>query len=464
MREKKVSAIDCWKAAHDKETGRMNWNTVLRVACWASGHSRYKFDQLLQANERLRPEEIAKIQWEKLQNLVAHAYATVPYYRELFRKEKIMPQDIQTLRDYAALPILTKAIIRGHGPEAFRSTAFPPSSLADTATSGSTGEPLHFFREHEYEEWRMAGSWRAWRWGGWTPGEKMAWVWREYWSSDRKTRFLKQISFWITRRRLYNVFEMSDATMDRWIHDLHAYQPKFMFGFPSALAHVAKHLAIKGTELPGVKTIFTNGEMLQSEQREIIEKVFQCKVHNMYGSAEVHPIAAECRLGALHLSTDLTIAELGDEPGLSGMRKVVLTPLHAFGMTLLRYEIGDLAEAIVTDCPCGLPFPALQGLVGRTADLFPLPDNRVVHGQILIAYLSGLKHIERFQFRQRTANLLTLAIVRTQGFDSQSEHSLQTVMEKMSRELGIPVRLEYVENIPLTAGGKFRYTVCEVTN
>lgn len=442
----------------------MNWKAVIRAACWVSGHSRYEFDQRLQANEQLSPDAIAEMQLHKLQKLVAHAYATVPYYRELFQKEKIMPQDIQSLRDYASLPILTKAIIRERGTEAFRSTDFPLSWLADTTTSGSTGEPLRFFREHEYEEWRMAGSWRAWRWGGWTPGEKMAWLWREYWSPDRKTRFAKQINWWITRRRLYNVFEMSGATMDRWIQDLHAYQPRFLFGFPSALAHMAKHLAANGTELPGVRTIFTNGEMLQSEQREIIEKTFQCKVHNMYGSSEVHPIAAECRLGALHLSTDLTVVELGDDPGLSGMRKVVLTPLHAYGMTLLRYEVGDLAEAIGTDCPCGLPFPVLQGLVGRTADLFPLPGKRVVHGQILIAYLSGLKHIERFQFRQRTTNLLTLVIVKAQGFDSQSEHNLQTVLEKISRELGIPVRLEYVDEIPLTGGGKFRYTVCEINH
>ena len=435
---------------------------MITLACRVSGHSRHAFDRQLQANERLSPEAIHRMQWQKLQALLEHAYATVPYYRDLFEREKITPRDIGSWRDYAALPMLTKALIRERGIEAFRSAAFPRSRLEETTTSGSTGAPLRFLREPEYEEWRMAGSWRGWRWGNWRPGDKIAWVWREYWSPDSRTRLAKRINWWITRRRLYNVLEMSCASMDAWFDDLRRFKPRFVHGYPSALTRLAGHLAEKRVEINGIHAVFTNGEMLHDHQRTLIQHAFQTKVHNVYGSAEVHPIAAECRLGALHLSTDLIVPELENGGQGSDLRQVVLTPLHAYGMPLLRYEVGDLAQTIANNCSCGLPFPVLNGLVGRAADLFPLSHGRVVHGQILLAYMSGLPDIDRFQFRQTSQDRLHLYVVKGPGFGFQSARELDRIGKTMTGELNIPVQIEFVDQIPLTGAGKFRSTVCEV--
>jgi phenylacetate-CoA ligase len=131
-------------------------------------------------------------------------------------------------------------------------------------------------------------------------------------------------------------------------------------------------------------------------------------------------------------------------------------------MPLLRYEVGDLAETIANNCSCGLPFPVLDGLVGRAADLFPLPDGRVVHGQILIAYMSGLPNIERFQFRQTRKDRLNLYVVKSPGFGFQSARELDRIGKRMRTDLNIPLQIEFVDQIPLTGGGKFRSTVCEV--
>jgi phenylacetate-CoA ligase len=439
----------------------MNWNTVMKVACRASGHSRYGFDQQLQANERISAEAIKRMQWEKLKALIEHAYGTVPYYRELFDQEKITPRDVTNLREYAALPVLTKNMLRTRGVEAFRSTRFPGARLRESTTSGSTGEPLRLLREHVYEEWRMTGSWRAWRWGGWTPGDKIMWIWREWWPKDPITRLEKRLNWWITRRMLCDVSEMSDATMQRWVKQLEEYQPNFIHGFPSAIERFARYIDDKRIKVAPIRTVFTNGEMLQTEQREIIQGVFQTRVHNVYGSNEVHPIAAECRLGALHLSTDLIVPELIESPEGGGLKRVILTPLHAYGMPLLRYEVGDLASSSSEICSCGLPFPVLEGLVGRAADLFPLPNGRVVHGQILIAYLSGLSGVERFQFRQRQKDLLNLYIVKAAGFSPQAIDAMQ---KKIEQDLNVRVEVDYVSDIPRTSHGKFRYTVCEVNS
>ena len=49
-----------------------------------------------------------------------------------------------------------------------------------------------------------------------------------------------------------------------------------------------------GKTISGVKGAFTTAEKLYKPQREVIERVFGCKVFDSYGSSEVQNIAAEC--------------------------------------------------------------------------------------------------------------------------------------------------------------------------
>ena len=48
---------------------------------------------------------------EQMHRLVKHAYATVPYYTELFDKNKLKPEDIRTIADLKKIPVLTKQIV-----------------------------------------------------------------------------------------------------------------------------------------------------------------------------------------------------------------------------------------------------------------------------------------------------------------------------------------------------------------
>ena len=44
--------------------------------------------------------------------LVAHAAARVPYYRELFAKERLDPREIRGVDDLPKIPILTREVLR----------------------------------------------------------------------------------------------------------------------------------------------------------------------------------------------------------------------------------------------------------------------------------------------------------------------------------------------------------------
>src|SRR5207253_3158480 len=79
-----------------------------RAAALARELTRRQFDP---------PAVVRARQSAALRRVLRHAAATVPYYRGLFARLRLRPEEIATVDDLAALPLLTKADIRGRGPE-----------------------------------------------------------------------------------------------------------------------------------------------------------------------------------------------------------------------------------------------------------------------------------------------------------------------------------------------------------
>src|SRR5579859_6767690 len=67
-----------------------------------------------ESDQWLSPPELARIQWWRLKLLLEYAYRDVPYYQKQWRALGITPADIQTMDDFSALPLLTKADVRAN--------------------------------------------------------------------------------------------------------------------------------------------------------------------------------------------------------------------------------------------------------------------------------------------------------------------------------------------------------------
>src|SRR5512140_1544518 len=84
---------------------------------------------------------LRKLQLDRLQAIVGHAYQRVALFRERLQGRKIAPADIQSLDDVAKLPFTTKADLRDTYPFGLFA-----SSLKDVvrlhASSGTTGKPI----------------------------------------------------------------------------------------------------------------------------------------------------------------------------------------------------------------------------------------------------------------------------------------------------------------------------------
>src|SRR6185503_7183859 len=123
-----------------------------------------------------KPLDVRAAQWQRLSALLAHAESRVPYYRELFSSLGISSSDITNLKDFAALPVLTKDIVRERQADLLIENV-PLESLSQHHSGGSTGIPLTFYREHAYMDASEAGTFRTWAQSGWRPGEMVAFFW-----------------------------------------------------------------------------------------------------------------------------------------------------------------------------------------------------------------------------------------------------------------------------------------------
>ena len=52
--------------------------------------------------------ELKDLQFEKIKKLLKYAYKHVPYYRSLYGREGIHPNDVKNYQDFEALPFITR--------------------------------------------------------------------------------------------------------------------------------------------------------------------------------------------------------------------------------------------------------------------------------------------------------------------------------------------------------------------
>ena len=412
----------------------------------------------LRAAEALDPQELARLQLERLGELLAHCYENVPYYRSMFEALGARPEDIRSLEDYAGLPTLDRDTLREQA-ESFIATGFDRDTLVYVTTGGSSGEAVQLHMDQQYRDWGWATFLRNVDWTGHRQGERQVWFTRpddEGW--PRRLRLALQ------RHRYVGVRQGTAESVADWAGIVKRYRPRFVYGYPHALAAIADYAIDHGTRFEGVRQVMTASETLHPQQRERIELAFGCRVFDQYGANECYSIASECRHGSMHVNSDINLIEflpLQGQDGGSGPREVVVTPLLARGMPLLRYRLGDEAAPLPGLCPCGLPFPMMRLDIGRLADYMVFSNGRILSTMVPAARALDVPAIARFQFRQNPDDSLDLLIVRADRGAETLDEALVRIEGDLEKEAGfrIKVRPVFVDDIPLTPAGKHRYVI-----
>lgn len=427
---------------------------------WA-GTGRYRLLAQLERAQYDPPAMQAQRQWLAVQKLLTHCYQTVPFYRQRFTQVRLHPNDFRSLADLVWLPILTKADIRAHEAE-LRSEVYAPKDLFAKTTSGSTGVPLRVWVDQASMRFKQACTQRSDEWTGWRRGQRVAKAWGnpEYVRQGFKGRLRNAL---IDRACYLDTLDLTEAKLDAFAAHLARYQPPLLFGHAHSLYLVAQHVEQLGLRVRPAGMIST-AMPLHDFQRQLIERVFGCKVLNRYGCEEASLLACQCSAtGGLHLNADSVYVELEALPNTpADTGKVLVTDLTNYAMPLLRYQVGDVASRQTEPCSCGRTLPLLARVEGREADYVRTPAGNLISGISLTEnFALHIPHIAQLQIVQEQRDLVRFRIVPADDFGPASERKLQGMVRDV---FGPTMRheLELIDAIEQEPSGKYRFCISRV--
>jgi phenylacetate-CoA ligase len=420
----------------------------------------------LERSQRLEPDLLRNMRFGSLLKLLDHAARYVPFYQKRFADAGFDPQMVKGFDDLKKLPILTKQDIQ-ENREALISTCYPRTDLVENRTGGSTGSPLVFYHHQERLDSRQAATLRHNRWAGYKVGCKTAILWGHQRDINLYRSFKARLrNLLIDRQLICDSGSFSDETLSQFTRDFRHFRPEILVAYANSLGMVVDYCIDQKIELPKPRGIITSAEVLTDENRARIERYFDVKVFDRYGSRETSVIASECEAhDGLHINAEnlyLEFIENGHDVKPSAVGEIIVTDLGNWAFPFIRYQIGDMGSPAEGVCRCGKTLPRMQMIAGRTTDFLYAPDGRKVSGAALTIYLAAkVPGVRQAQIIQRERTTLIFNLVVDQSFN---QSSLDLIREKVTHFFGESMQIvpNYVETIPKEPSGKYRFSICEL--
>ncbi|MCL5060542.1 MAG: hypothetical protein M1449_08600, partial [Candidatus Thermoplasmatota archaeon] len=310
-------------------------------------------------------------------------------------------------------------------------------------------------------ELMRAGMMRSYRLSGWRPGQKILNFWGARQDVVPGGVFGAQIGDFIAAEHTIAAYEYTEAQLVEWARLIQSYRPVLLQGYASILAEVAR--VVIDNRIPMPRTligVYSTAEVLNDSQRQRMQQAFGCKVFNQYGSREIPNIACECRLGRMHVFTDMVHLESVPQKNETGSNenRLLLTSLTNRLMPMIRYDIGDSGRLLDGECDCGLPFPLMEMDLCRQNDLIRTRSGKTVHPSWFNRLLYGQTQIRQYQWVQRDFDRLVLNLVASQPLNTETQASLEA---SIRRDVDAQMRLEVnvLDAIPRTVSGKHRFVI-----
>ena len=246
------------------------------------------FFKEFQHNQRLSADELDALNWRLTQGLLQHAYENVRYYRTLFDRIGMKPQDVKIREDYSQVPVLTRQLLMDHFEELL-ADGVAKKDLRLSTTGGSTGTPAKVY--HPKKTCHDALGWRMLSWWNLPPDCDRASTYR---ISGRPHRRLKNLAWWPTHRFLLNASFYTDADIRRFLDKFNRIKPPLLHGYVGALESVAEYILANRIDVHPPTAVWATSAPISPAQEETIRAAFGSEVYDQYGSCEVHYLSAEC--------------------------------------------------------------------------------------------------------------------------------------------------------------------------
>jgi phenylacetate-CoA ligase len=395
----------------------------------------------------------------RLRAVVRRAAADTVYYRELFERIGFDPSLDFGFDEFAQLPMLERENVHTAGKQMI-SSALSADNLVKDSTGGSTGAPTEVWKGPEERGWGQSGSDSFMRQIGLPEGTRTAYFWGHHLDVLKTDSLRERYHIFESNSRWFDCFRLSAEVLEDYHRQFSRWRPACIIAYSSALGSLAEYVQERGYQ-PNYPThcLVTGAEKLLPHHRTAVEQAFGRPVHERYGSRDVGAIGFQLNPTQ---SLDYTVdwSNILVEPATAHSETdIIVTKLHADGMPMLRYRVGDIGK-FPADSRTGSPTFALAEVLGRFTDRIWLRDGRWIDGKQL-PHLMKDYPLREFMCLQRADYSVEIKVVPRQEF---GEDSRKGILETVAANLpGLSISIELVDTIPRTRANKLRPVVTQVT-
>jgi phenylacetate-coenzyme A ligase PaaK-like adenylate-forming protein len=433
-------------------------NLILPLSDLVLGQSVSKHLKFLKKSQWWSREQIDKYQNDKLCQLIQHAYKNVPYYKELFRKIRLKPDDIQTKDDLHKIPITTKNDLKKYQGK-HKALNISQNELLYRGSSGSTGEPFQFYKTKCSESFNHATAIRAWQWMGYKLGDKYVKI-----SMNPRSSIMKRIQDKVNNCLYLSANQLTSKEFDYIQKAIMKFDPLFIRAYPVPFYYLAINIkATGGYRQQALKGLNTTGSTLHQKVRVEIEDIFQVSIFDSY-SCEGGANFSQCPSKLFyHPAEEYAISEFIEDSFTSTNEehpvRHITTDLHNYASPFIRYDTQDyVILADQKSCTCGREYINVKKILGRDSDILITPSGKYLIVENFVAYFEWINEVEQIQVVQKRKNEITINMIVNKDF---TRKVYDKILNYWKDYIGtdVNVKIKLVDEIQLTPTGKRRTVI-----
>jgi phenylacetate-CoA ligase len=322
---------------------------------------------------------------------IAHAKRS-EFYSEYF--SDIDPGDIKTEADFMRLPFTEKDDLRGAYPLGLR--AVPEEKIVRIhSSSGTTGTPVIIpYTKRDVGDWALMFK-RCYETAGVTKRDRVH-ITPGYglWTAG--------IGFQAGAEMLGAMaLPMGPGNTDKQLMMMTDLKSTVLCATSSYALLLAEKITDRGIrDKIHLKRALIGSERWGEKMRKRIANELGVWLYDIYGLTEIYGpgIGISCDYACgMHMWTDYLYYEIIDpktgvrvEPGQVG--ELVITTLKKEGAPLVRYRTHDLTRELIGECGCGMAYPRIDTLIGRSDDMVKVRGSIIYPSRVdeLLALVDGV--------------------------------------------------------------------------
>lgn len=386
--------------------------------------------------------DLSRLQTERLVRLLSTLKQTNAFYMPLLSEVSLQQIQEEPRLILQNLPVMDKPFVQANCL-ALR-TALPNRFEQAKQTGGSTGVPFRYWWDAESISFSWGYILYCWhRYADYSPGDPFATVAGHSLRSAKS--WMKETAYHFLQNNFLIPAESIGSNMP--LNRRRLQKIKLLFAYPTALHNLVLQCPEFAKNCRSLQAVFTTSEQLQPGVRKALGSVFGVPVFDLYGANDGGLISceAEDHDGFLYHPLNCLVEEYrnGD-----GFKELLLTSLNSWSFPLVRYRVGDLADAEQPGQSPESVFPRIRNLKGRTRDLIRLPSGKTVHGSAFNGLFYRFPQVTRYRVVQQADRRLDVE-VQLSNPGAPLPASLQAELSGLV--IGeVPVALKAVEQFPVS--------------